>query len=126
MTPNQESEVLRYLRDDMGARLDKLASNQEALSGAQGRLSNEFLLMRSSMESDFKVFGHRLAGVESRVGNLEHDAETTADHDIQELKKKLEKQNDQGRDTMWRVIALVGAFGGGSVMAFILSMLLRH
>lgn len=122
MTPSQENEILRFLRDDVSTRLDKLQVNHEQIVGNQQRLGNEFLLMRSSVEADLKVFGHRLSCVEARVGNLERDQEVTGQHNIDELKKQI----DQKRDTTWKVIGLVAAFGGGSVVSLILSLLMHR
>lgn len=117
-------EVLKFLKDDLGVKMDRILETQHRQAEAQQRLGNEVLLLRGSVDAEFKVFGHRLAGVEARVGNLERDAENTSDHNLAELQKQLDKQKDTGRDTFWRIITLIFAFAGGSVMQLIISQLL--
>lgn len=133
MNPVQEQEILRFLKDDIAVKVDRLCEAQRLQGEALHRQTNEVLLLRSSMDAEFKVFGHRLAGVEARVGNLERDAETTGQHNLEKLQKQLDeqrqqaqKQQEERRDTKWRIVALIGGVCGGSLATFILSLLLHR
>lgn len=89
------------------AKIDKLMESQQ-------RLSTEFLLMRSGMESDFKVFGHRLAGVEARVGSLEHDAADTGIHNLEELKKRAERAEEHKWSWVKLAVIVFATIAGSS------------
>lgn len=90
MSPEVEKEILTYLRADEKERTENRAAIQH--------VSNQILLLSQKLDMHERIIGERISGLSSRVDRLEKDAETTGQHEIEDMRKALEERK---HDSVW-------------------------
>lgn len=123
MSTPLDSDLKSYLdegrrqRSTDGEKLDRVAD-------AVNRLTNEHLLMRQSIESEFKLVHHQIAGINARVDKVEYKLDKTEDNtgitNVEGLRSKLkderEKVEQEREKTHFVYKTIIAGLGGLMVL----------
>jgi hypothetical protein len=111
MTPDQEAELLRLVREGRSERAS-VSEDRRGVRDALGKVFNQLALHEQKDELRHEQVIDSLKGANSRIGKLEQDADDTGSHNLAEARSQL-AETRKARIDFWRNIAIIvmGAAG---------------
>ena len=114
-----ELELLKYLREEVGERCARQEREQRRELALE-RLTNNVMLMNTTLEVLKTEVHERFRGIESRVSSLEIEAEDTGNYHVESLTRQLEEARKARHDSgVWWKRSLVGWIVAGAGALFL-------